>query len=108
MSQEALAGLVDSSQQAICRYENETTVPPADLIVEIANYFDVSTDYVLCNSDSMLNIDMQMQAKHDFEELYREFSLFKALNERDKETIRIVMERLKENYREVETGKTKE
>ena len=38
MSQEALAGLVNSSQQAICRYEKEITVPPSDIILEVANY----------------------------------------------------------------------
>ncbi|MDE5778860.1 MAG: helix-turn-helix domain-containing protein, partial [Lachnospiraceae bacterium] len=52
MSQEALAGLVNSSQQAICRYEKEITVPPSDIILEVANYFEVSTDYVLYHSDS--------------------------------------------------------
>lgn len=104
MSQEALAGLVNSSQQAICRYEKEITVPPSDIILEVANYFQVSTDYVLYHSDSMLNIDMQMQAKHDFEEMYREFSIYKSLNARDKKTAMIVMERLREVYAEENFG----
>lgn len=108
MSQEALAGLVNSSQQAICRYEREDTIPPANVIVEIADYFEVSTDYVLCHSDSMLNIDMQTKAKHEFEELYREFSIYKSLNKRDKKTARIVMERLKEAYLEDNSDTSKD
>ncbi|MDO5154381.1 MAG: helix-turn-helix transcriptional regulator [Eubacteriales bacterium] len=94
MSQTALAELVGSTQQSLCRYENGKTAPPADVIVAIAKYFQVSTDYVLCCSNSMMNMDMQEQAKHDYELMYREISMLKRLSEQKRRLVMMMMEEL--------------
>lgn len=93
LSQSVLAELIGCTQQSICRYERGK-VPPADVILAIAEYFQVSTDYVLCHSDSMITIDMQQQAKHDYESMYRDIILLKRLGERNKRAVRALMEML--------------
>lgn len=51
MNQAELGQVFNLSQIAISQYERQTRNIPNDLIIEIAKYFDVSTDYLLGNSD---------------------------------------------------------
>ncbi len=45
--QEELGSILDLSQQAISAYENGTKQPPIDILIRIADFFDVSVDYLL-------------------------------------------------------------
>ena len=47
MSQKQLAKVVGTSQQTISRIENDVMSSPVDLLVNIADLFDVSVDYLL-------------------------------------------------------------
>jgi transcriptional regulator with XRE-family HTH domain len=51
ISQKDLAEAVNLSQQAIAKYETDTATPNPDTLAAIANYFNVSIDYLVCNSD---------------------------------------------------------
>lgn len=51
MNQAELGQVFSLSQIAISQYERQTRNIPNDLIIEIAKYFDVSTDYLLGNSE---------------------------------------------------------
>ena len=51
MNQEALAGLVGVSQQKISKVERNTDSLGIDLLIEISDYFEVTTDYLLGLSD---------------------------------------------------------
>ena len=51
MNQDALAGLVGVSQQKISKVERNTESLGIDLLIEISDYFGVTTDYLLCLSD---------------------------------------------------------
>jgi len=57
LGQAALANFVGSSQQTISRIENGKCVPPLDLIVNIAQHFKVTVDYILCMSDTRRNLE---------------------------------------------------
>lgn len=68
MSQLQLAEEIGVSPSSISLWESESVSPEADKIVLLANFFDVSTDYILGNSNfvkpksiitqtSLLNID---------------------------------------------------
>jgi len=46
-----LAELSGSTQSSINRYENDQTVPPLELLLWYADYFDVSLDYIFGRTD---------------------------------------------------------
>lgn len=48
LSQENLAKELSLSKNQILRFENEQTAIPSDILLSLADYFDVSLDY-LCN-----------------------------------------------------------
>lgn len=47
MSQKQLAKVIGTSQQTISRIENDVMSSPVDLLVNIADLFDASVDYLL-------------------------------------------------------------
>lgn len=47
MSQTELAKAIHASQQAITKWENGKSEPSSSAITDIANYFNVSSDYLL-------------------------------------------------------------
>lgn len=51
LNQAELGSVFNLSQIAISQYERQTRNIPNDLIIEMAKYFNVSTDYLLGNTD---------------------------------------------------------
>ena len=51
MEQRALAKVLGVSQQTISRWENNVVEPDIKSLIKIANYFDVTTDYLLGRVD---------------------------------------------------------
>ena len=47
LNQRELAKKLNVSQPAIARWETNKTIPNADMVIAIAKYFKVSTDYLL-------------------------------------------------------------
>ncbi len=47
LSQEALGKKLNRSKSLICAYENNTAVPPLDILLQLANIFNVSLDYLV-------------------------------------------------------------
>lgn len=47
LSQRDLAKAIDLSQAAIVHWENNRRVPSANVIILLAQFFEVSTDYLL-------------------------------------------------------------
>lgn len=50
-NQHQIAELLNTTQQQISKYENNTQEIPCRHIVTLAKYFNVSTDYLLCLTD---------------------------------------------------------
>lgn len=46
-TQQQMADLLGITQQGYACYENGTRIPPADMIIKLARYFNVSTDFIL-------------------------------------------------------------
>jgi transcriptional regulator with XRE-family HTH domain len=55
VTQKELAAKFQVAESAISMYERNERTPSHDLTKRIANYFGVSIDYLLGNSDSMMN-----------------------------------------------------
>ena len=50
-TQEEIAGVLGTTQQVYSRYENGTNELPIRHLLRLADYYGVSTDYLLCRSD---------------------------------------------------------
>ena len=57
LSQKQLAIFLDVSQGAIGNWESGTRMPNLDILGKIADYFDVTTDYLLGKEDCELQPD---------------------------------------------------
>ena len=96
---EKIAKYLDVSIQTISNYENEKREMTPDTIIKLAEYFNVSTDYLLGKTnvrnpgkqiDDVLNEAMIGMSKEDYEKLteaqkkqIRDFALFvKKQNEK--------------------------
>ena len=51
VSQAKIAELIGTNQSAINRYENAQSVPPTQVLLWYADYFDVSMDYIYGRTD---------------------------------------------------------
>lgn len=51
ISQQALAKAVGSSQSSINSYENDIYEPDINMLIKLANFFDVSIDYLIGNNE---------------------------------------------------------
>lgn len=50
MNQVELAEKLSVTKQTISNWENNNIQPSVDMLVKIADYFNVTTDYLLCRS----------------------------------------------------------
>ena len=58
MSQVQLADKLNVTKQSVSNWENENIMPSVDMLIKIANFFNVSTDYLLGLSEThTLNTD---------------------------------------------------
>lgn len=96
MSQRELGNQIGTAQQTISRLEAENYSPPADLIINLAEFFDVSIDYLLGCSDYKERYEDRNSLDSKWEE-YREFlKKYDKFGEVNKKTLEILLERLLE------------
>lgn len=60
LKQSDLAAILDVSTSAIGSYERCERQPTFELLHKYAKYFNVSIDYMLCNSDKLLTVEAYM------------------------------------------------
>lgn len=85
LTQKELATAINTSQQNIAFYESNKRNPKKEILDNLSSFFNVSTDYLLGNSDIRKpeeEIDLD-----DFEILYRNTS--KGLSDEDKAQLEI-------------------
>lgn len=58
MTQGFLAELLNVSRQSIGGYENNNVDPGMDILVNIADIFNISLDYLLCRTEEKHNINL--------------------------------------------------
>ena len=51
LKQSEMAGILNCSQQVYSNYELGQREIPLDILIELANYYDVSVDYILNRTD---------------------------------------------------------
>ena len=79
MNQDALAGLVGVSQQKISKVERNTESLGIDLLIEISDYFGVTTDYLLCLSDEKRGTAQDRRVRQKMDEHAALIAAYEAL-----------------------------
>lgn len=51
ITRDALAGKLSVSYSAVSKYETNVRFPDREALIRLADFFDVSLDYLLCRSD---------------------------------------------------------
>lgn len=69
LSQQALADKLDISQQSVYKYENQITEPNIDMLKVIADFFNVSVDYLIGYSDCSHKIEEVQETDLNEDEL---------------------------------------
>lgn len=113
LRQEELAGRINISQQTVSRIENGDNALAADILMSLANYFDVSIDYILYRSDSRRGVESQIEFNEILERNYNLCRRYEHLNRKNQELIFHLTEELESGQRLREKlldreGKTKE
>lgn len=91
MNQDALAGLVGVSQQKISKVERNTESLGTDLLIEISDYFGVTTDYLLCLSDEKRGTAQDRRVRRKMDEHAALIAAYEALNEENRRMARKMM-----------------
>jgi len=83
MTSKEFGSLFDISESSVSLYENGKRKPNLELIIDMANYFSVTTDYIFGLSDSLINNNENVQ--HDLEKFLK--NLIKEIEHKDSFTI---------------------
>lgn len=108
LSQEALSKIINTTQQAVSRMENYAYDIPSDLLIEMAKYFNVTTDYILGVSDIKRDLSGQIRMNHEMEQCYDIVVRYQNLSEINKKTLRCLLERLEQAQKENKESSAKE
>lgn len=93
ISQLNLAVRIGSSQQTISKLE-KGGIPRADVIVNIAKFFNVSLEYLLCLSENKRVLENQIAANQLLEHYYDFLVDFHELNRANQETVEVLIKHL--------------
>ena len=79
LTQEKIAGMLGVSRQAVQKWENGTSMPDAEKLIEIAGVFDVSLDYLIRGKDNRSTEELRTKREmlpsfnlHPWEAYYKE------------------------------------
>lgn len=102
LSQEARAAILCTSQQAVSRMENGAYDIPTDLLVKMADSFNVTTDYILGRTDIKRDLSGQLRMNHEMDRYYDIVLRYQRLSDINRKTFRVMLERLEQAQNEQE------
>ena len=92
LSQKEIGDIVGISSQAISKWEAGISQPDNESLIKLANYFDVSTDYLLGNSEKE---NQTITYDNELEKIL--FSKAKDLSDEDKKAVLGIINALKKD-----------
>ena len=96
MNQETLAAFVGVSQQTISKIEHDINSVGIDLLIQLADYFNVTTDYILGLSDEKRNLARNNKMSSRVENRYDLVIEYEELNAHNQKVLLELMRALKE------------
>ena len=85
--QEILAAELGITQQMLSKYENDVTIIKVDILKKLAEYFNVTTDYLLGVSDVKRDLTGQIRINETLDEYYDMIEVYKRLDKYDQELV---------------------
>lgn len=102
LSQENLAAILGTTQQAVSRMEIGAYDIPTDLLIKMSELFNVTTDYILACSDIKRDLSGQVRMNHEMDKYYDIVLRYQRLTDINKKTIMAMLERLEQAQGEQE------
>ena len=96
--QAILASELNITQQSLSKYERDITTIKIDILKSIAEYFNVTTDYLLGISDVKRDLQGRMKINKDIDEYYDLIEVYKGLDKYDKEMVWSILQAVKKTH----------
>ena len=93
--QEILASELGITQQMLSKYERDVLCIKVDVLNRIAEYFNVTTDYLLGVSEVKRDLQGQMKVNKTLDTYYDLIEIYKGLDEYDQEMVWSIMQTVK-------------
>lgn len=93
--QEILASELGITQQMLSKYERDVLCIKVDVLKRIAEYFNVTTDYLLGVSEVKRDLQGQMKVNKTLDTYYDLIEIHKGLDEYDQEMVWSIMQTVK-------------
>lgn len=90
--QELLAAELGITQQMLSKYERDSSIIKVDVLKKLAEYFNVTTDYLLELSDVKRDLTGQIRINETIDEYYDLIEVYKKLDRYDQEMIWTMIE----------------
>ena len=103
--QEILASELGITQQMLSKYEREVLCIKVDVLKKIAEYFNVTTDYLLGISEVKRDLQGQMKMNKTLDTYYDLIEIYKGLDEYDQELVWSIMQTVKKTCEKRKSGK---
>ena len=95
--QEILASELGITQQMLSKYERDVLCIKVDVLKRIAEYFNVTTDYLLGVSEVKRDLQGQMKVNKTLDTYYDLIEIYKGLDEYDQEMVWSIMQTVKKS-----------
>lgn len=95
LTQAGLATALECSQNLISRMEAGTADPKASILLQLADYFHVSVDYLLYHSNISTPPDVLQSVNLQTARIYPYYLRFQELTPENQEIVLLLMEKLK-------------
>ena len=96
MSQEALGAVINTTQQAVSKMEKDICFISTDLLISMAEYFNLTTDYILGLSDIKRDLSGQFRMNQEMDQCYDIVLRYRNLSDINQKTLRCVLKRLEQ------------
>ena len=93
--QEILASALGITQHMLSKYERDVLCIKVDVLKRIAEYFNVTTDYLLGVSEVKRDLQGQMKVNKTLDTYYDLIEIYKGLDEYDQEMVWSIMQTVK-------------
>ena len=93
--QEILASELGITQQMLSKYERDILCIKVDVLMKIAEYFNVTTDYLLGVSEVKRDLQGQMKMNKTLDTYYDLIEIYKDLDEYDQKMVWSIMQTVK-------------
>ena len=91
LSQESLAKELGTTQQAVSRMENNAYDIPSDILINMSDKYNVTTDYILGISDVKRDYNGQYRMNQEMDRCYDIVLRYQKLSEINQKTLRCIL-----------------